>query len=113
MFDPVGGPQLEKLVASVKHGAPINIYGLLDSGGTELPVFALMNSGAVLSSYSVYELMTDPTRVKAAVEYFLPLFNAGKLAPVVDDREFALEHISGAFQLLESNAQFGKVVVNF
>ena len=113
VFDPVGGKQLEKLVGSVKRGAVINVYGMLDSGGTELPVFALMNSGAVLSSYSVYELVTDPIRLRAAVEYFLPLFNTGQLAPVVDGREYSLEQLPEAFHHLESNTQFGKVVVNF
>jgi NADPH:quinone reductase-like Zn-dependent oxidoreductase len=113
VFDPVGGRQLEKLVASVKRGAPINVYGVLDSSGTALPIFPLMNSGATLSSYTVYELLMDPPRLKAAIEYFLPLFETGKIAPVVDQHEFSLDHIVQAFQHLESNTQLGKVVVNF
>jgi NADPH:quinone reductase-like Zn-dependent oxidoreductase len=114
VFDPVGGPQLEKLVSSVKRGASINVYGQLGaSGGTELPIFPLMNSGASISCYVVYELLTDPPRLKAAIDYFLPLFKTGKLAPVVDETEFSLGQIVEAFQHLESNTQFGKVVVNF
>ena len=34
VFDPVGGPQLEKLVVGVKPGAEINVYGALDTKGT-------------------------------------------------------------------------------
>ena len=113
VFDPVGGPQLEKLASSVKRGATINVYGALDSGETLLPVFALMNSGATLSCYTVYELMTDPPRLKAAIDYFRPLFKSGQLAPVVDQSEHSLDHIVEAFQHLESNVQLGKVVVNF
>jgi NADPH:quinone reductase-like Zn-dependent oxidoreductase len=113
VFDPVGGPQLEKLASSVKRGATINVYGGLDSGETLLPVFALMNSGATLSCYTVYELMMDPPRLKAAIDYFRPLFKTGQLAPVVDQSEHSLDHIVEAFQHLESNDQFGKVVVNF
>ena len=112
-FDPVGGLQLEKLASSVKRGGTINVYGALDPSQTPLPVFALMNSGATLSCYTVYELMTDPVRLKAAIEYFRPLFKSGKLAPVVDPSEHSLNHIVEAFQHLESNTQFGKVVVNF
>lgn len=113
VFDPVGGPQLEKLVSSVKRGATINVYGLLDSGGTALPIFPLMNSGATISCYSVYELIVDPDRLKAAIDYYLPLFRAGNLAPIVDEHEFSFDQIVDAFQHLESNDQFGKVVVNF
>jgi NADPH:quinone reductase-like Zn-dependent oxidoreductase len=113
VFDPVGGPQLEKLASSVKRGATINVYGLLDSSGTSLPIFPLMNSGASISCYNVYELISNPPRLKAAVDYFLPLFKAGKLAPVVDDLALPLDEIEEAFRHLESSTQFGKVVVNF
>lgn len=113
VFDPVGGHQLEKLANSVKRGAPINVYGLLDSGGTLLPVFPLMKSGATLSCYTVYELFSDPSRLKAAIDYFLPLFKTGKLAPVVDERQYSLDQIVEAFQYMESNTQIGKVVVSF
>lgn len=113
VFDPVGGAQLEKLVSSVKRGGAINVYGLLDSSGTSLPIFQLMNSGATISCYNVYELISDHQRLKAAIDYFLPLFTTGKIAPVVDDLALSIDQIVGAFRHLESNTQFGKVVVNF
>ncbi len=113
VFDPVGGSQLESLIASVKPGAVINVYGLLDPGETKLPIFTLMNSGATISAYTVYELVTDPIRMKAAIAYFLPLFNNGSLTPTVDPQHFSLNQISDAFSYLESNDQFGKVIVGF
>jgi NADPH2:quinone reductase len=112
VFDPVGGPQLEPLINSVKRGALINIYGLLDDAKTNLPIFALMNSGATLRSYTVYELVSDPQRMQAAIEYFLPLFEAGHLTPVVDEQHYSLDQIQAAFSRLESNNQLGKVVVS-
>ena len=51
--------------------------------------------------------------MKAAIEYFLPLFNNGKLAPTVDQQHFSLDQIVEAFTHLESNDQLGKVVVEF
>ncbi len=113
VFDPVGGSQLESLIASVKPGAVINVYGLLDPADTKLPIFTLMNSGATISAYTVYELVTDPIRMKSAIEYFLPLFNNGSLTPTVDSQHFSLDQISEAFSHLESNDQFGKVVIGF
>jgi len=111
VFDPVGGRQLEQLVNGTKQGGEIVVYGLLDPDETLLPVFPLMNSGAKLSCYGVYELFSDPTRFKAAIDYFMPLFEAGKIVPVADDKEFTLDQISNAFRHMESNIQFGKVIV--
>jgi NADPH:quinone reductase-like Zn-dependent oxidoreductase len=113
VFDPVGGSGLEKLISSVKRGAIINVYGVLAPGETVLPIFALMNSGATLSAYNVYELASDPVRMKAAIEYFAPLFDNGKLVPTVDPQHFSLDQIVDAFTHLESNNQFGKVVIEF
>ncbi len=111
VFDPVAGATLADLVTSVKRGGEINVYGVLDPGVTPLPIFALMNSGAKISCYTVFELLNDPERLKAAVDFFLPLFDSGALVPVADEREFSLDQIGDAFRYMESNTQFGKVTV--
>ena len=111
VFDPVAGSALADLVTSVKRGGEINVYGVLDPGVTPLPIFALMNSGAKISCYTVFELMNDPERLKAAIDFFLPLFGSGALVPVADEREFSLDQIGDAFRHMESNTQFGKVTV--
>ncbi|MEH6402922.1 MAG: zinc-binding dehydrogenase [Sneathiella sp.] len=111
IFDPVGGPALETLAASIKPGGEINVYGALDTAATPLPVFALMNSGAKISCYMVYELLNDPIRLAKAVDYFMGLFETGQIAPVADDNEFSLTGISEAFRHMESNTQFGKIIV--
>lgn len=111
IFDPVGGPMLRELVASAKWGAEINIYGALDPSITPLPIFALMESGAKISCYTVFELLNDEERLRAAVDFFLTLFDKGLLAPVADDHEFSLDQIGDAFRYMESSTQFGKVTV--
>lgn len=111
VFDPVGGDQLASLVAGVKPGAEIVVYGLLDPAGTSLPIFQLMQTGARLSCYTLYELLSDPSRLQAAIDYFLPLFEDGSLRPVADDKRYGLDEIADAFTHLESNTQFGKVIV--
>ena len=111
VFDPVGGAALADLVSSVNSGGKINVYGALDPDETLLPIFALMNNGATIGCYTVYELLNDSERLNAAVDFFLPLFDSGALAPVADEREFSLDQIGDAFRYLESNTQFGKVIV--
>jgi len=111
IFDSVGGPALDALAASVKPGGEINVYGALDPEPTLLPVFALMNSGAKIGCYVVYELLNDPARLQQAVDYFTKLFESGDLSPVADDHAFSIDTIGDAFRHMESNTQFGKVVV--
>jgi len=111
IFDPVGGPALDALAASVKRGGEINVYGALDPNPTLLPIFALMNSGAKIGCYMVYELLNDPARLQQAVDYFTKLFESGDLSPVADDHAFSIDTIGDAFRHMESNTQFGKVVV--
>lgn len=113
IFDPVGGPALDALAVSVKPGGEINVYGALDPEPTLLPVFALMNSGAKIGCYMVYELLNDPVRLPQAVDYFTKLFEIGGLLPVADDHAFSIDTIGDAFRHMESNTQFGKVVVTF
>ncbi|WP_164860733.1 zinc-dependent alcohol dehydrogenase family protein [Parasedimentitalea marina] len=113
VFDPVGGPQLEKIIGGLKQGAEINVYGVLDAAETPLPVFALMHSGATIGCYMVYELLVDLTRLRAAVDYYLPLFKSGQIAPVADDKLFTFDQSVEAFQHMESNTQLGKVIVSF
>lgn len=113
VFDPVGGRQLDKLIGGVTRGAEIDVYGLLDPAETPLPKFALMNSGASLGCYSVYDLFSDPTRLRAAVDYYRPLFKSGQIAPVADDKESTFDQIAEAFRHMESNTQLGKVIVSF
>jgi len=111
IFDPVGGPALETLAASIKPGGEINVYGALDAEVTPLPIFALMTSGAKISCYMVYELLNDPVRLAKAIDYFMDLFENSQLAPVADKNEFSFAGISEAFRHMESNTQFGKIIV--
>ena len=113
VFDPVGGPQLEKIIGGVKRGAEINVYGVLETAETPLPVFALMHSGAAIGCYMVYELLVDPTRLRAAIDYYLPLFKSGQIVPVADDQLFTFDQSVEAFQHMESNTQMGKVIMSF
>lgn len=110
-FDPVGGKDLVKIINSLKNGSELCVYGILSGSTTELPIFPLMFSNVKIFCYSVYELFTDPERLKKAVSYFLPLFEQRKLLPIYDELVLDLDKIVDAFKYLESNEQFGKVVI--
>lgn len=110
-FDPVGGADLTNIINSLKRSSELVVYGLLSEGKTELPIFPLMFSDVKISCYTVYELFTDPVRLKQALDYFLPLFEQRTLYPVHDKKVFDLNGIVDAFKYMESNEQLGKVVI--
>lgn len=111
-FDPVGGDDLVKIIKSLKKGSELCVYGVLSGSITKLPIFSLMFSEVKIYCYTVYELFTDPIRLKNAISYFLPLFEERKLYPIHDKKILDLDRISDAFTYLESNKQIGKVVIN-
>lgn len=112
LFDPVGGAQLADLAPVMAPGSSIIIYGVLSGAPTEVPVFEMMAKRITLQCYTVYGLISDPPKLQAAIAFFLPLFEAGTLAPVVDPERFSLSQIADAFRFMESNDQIGKVVVS-
>jgi NADPH:quinone reductase-like Zn-dependent oxidoreductase len=56
------------------------------------------------------EITTNPERLKKAVRFIVEALEKGKLKPVIA-KTFPLEQIVEAHRFLESNEQFGKIVV--
>lgn len=50
--------------------------------------------------------------VAAFTESVLPAFATGQLRPVLDERQFCFEEIAEAHRYMESNQNFGKIIVN-
>jgi putative PIG3 family NAD(P)H quinone oxidoreductase len=49
--------------------------------------------------------------VAAFMEQVLPAFSTGQLRPVLDERRFRLDQIADAHRYMESNQNFGKIIV--
>jgi putative PIG3 family NAD(P)H quinone oxidoreductase len=49
--------------------------------------------------------------VAAFTEQVLPAFSTGQLRPVLDERRFRLDQIADAHRYMESNQNFGKIIV--
>ncbi|PKB64425.1 MAG: hypothetical protein BZY82_11155 [SAR202 cluster bacterium Io17-Chloro-G3] len=112
IFDLVGATYWQSNLASLAPQGRIALVGSL--AGKDEPVnLGLMQSkrasiyGTILRTRSLAEkiLLTEQF-----CDQFLPLFASGSLKPVVD-RVFPLEKVIEAHQYLESNANFGKVVM--
>jgi NADPH:quinone reductase-like Zn-dependent oxidoreductase len=113
VFDPVGGPTMEKLVgATMPHGI-VFIYGALSPEPTTVPALALVAKSIVLRGFWLAEITLDPTRLER-LERGKRFVNEGvadgSLKPIIA-KTFPLEEIVEAHRYLESNQQIGKVVV--
>jgi NADPH:quinone reductase-like Zn-dependent oxidoreductase len=114
VFDPVGGPTMEKLVgATMPHGI-IFIYGALNPEPTIVPALELIARSIVLRGYWLAELTLeptrDPTRLERGKRFVTDGLADGSLKPIIA-KTFPLEEIVEAHRYLESNQQIGKVVV--
>jgi len=110
VFDPIGGPSFEPLTAAMSRGGLLIEYGALSHEPTPFPLFTVLSKSLTLRGYLVHEIIGDPARLAAAKAFILDGLTSGSLRPVIA-RTFAFDQIVEAHRFLESNEQFGKIVV--
>ena len=110
MFDPVGGPTFAKLARATAQLGIIFLYGALSTEPTPLPLFDVLGKWLTIRGYVMMEITGDPERLERAKEFINDGLADGSLKPIIA-RTFPLEEIVEAHRYLESNQQFGKVVV--
>jgi NADPH:quinone reductase-like Zn-dependent oxidoreductase len=110
VFDPVGGPTFPKLISALSFQGIAYIYGALSEGATPLPVLDMIAKMITVKAHNIWLTSGDATRRKAAVEFVLKGLESGALKPVID-RTFTFDEMVEAHRYLETNGQFGKIVV--
>jgi len=110
VFDPVGGPAVEKLVKAMATFGILLLYGALSPAPTPLPLTHLQPNSQTIRGYRVTEVTNDPARLDRAKRFINGGLADGSLRPIIA-RKFPLEQIVEAHRYLESNQQIGKVVV--
>jgi NADPH:quinone reductase-like Zn-dependent oxidoreductase len=109
-FDPVAGPALAQLADAMAHDGVIVEYGALSSEATPLPLFPLLMKNLTVHGYQYKEVVRDKHKLDRAKRFILDGLAGGTLKPIID-RTFPFEGIVDAHRYLESNQQFGKIVV--
>ena len=110
VFDPVGGPMLSQLAEAAAAGATIIEYGALSPEPTVYPLFAALGKGLTVRGYVLFEITTNPEKLAKAKQYVFNGLESGALKPVID-RDFEFKDIADAHRYMESNTQFGKIIV--
>ena len=112
VIDTVGGDVLARSLSCLAPRGRIVLVGLLAGARCDLPLRELMSrrariTGTVLRSRPLEEKAQLAQRF---VREALPLFDSGRLRPVID-AVLPMDRIAEAHELLESNRTFGKVVL--
>jgi NADPH:quinone reductase-like Zn-dependent oxidoreductase len=110
VFDAVGGPIFEPLTAAMARGGILIEYGGLSPEPTPFPLPAVLAKTLTLRGYLVHEITGDPAKLEAAKAFIFDGLMSGALTPAIA-RAFAFDKIVEAHRFLESNDQFGKIVV--
>jgi len=109
-FDPVCGPGVEALAAAMGAGGTIFLYGALAREPTPFPLFAAIGKNLALRGYTLFSVVSNQERLDRGKRFVVDGLAGGRLKPVID-RTFTLTDIVEAHRYLESNQQFGKIVV--
>jgi len=110
IFDPIGGPMLEKLAEASSMFGIIIEYGALSTQPTTYPLFAALNKRLTVRGYTLFEFSTIPEQMAFGIKYVNEKLNEGRFHVKIA-KTFPFEQIAEAYRYLESNTQIGKVVV--
>lgn len=112
ILDLVGAVHWEKNIRSLAIGGRLLLVGLGGGRKTEVDLGALLGKRITVIGST---LRSRPLREKASLvadftQRAIPLFNEGKLKPIID-RSFTLGEVSEAHRYLEKQVNFGKVIL--
>jgi hypothetical protein len=110
VFDPVGGPTVEKLTKAMAGFGILFIYGALSTEPSPLPLFDVLVKHLTIRGYTLMEITTDPARLERGKRFINEGLAEGSLKPIIA-KTFPLEKIVEAHRFMESNQQIGKIVV--
>ncbi len=112
LIDFIGGPYWDQNIASMAVLGRLVEVGLMGGGRVEVDLGQLMGkrlqvTGTGLRGRTIEEKLSVTAQFKRHV---LPHLTSGSMKPVVD-RTFPLEEVADAHRYMETNANFGKIVL--
>lgn len=109
-FDAVGGATLSALAECTAMGGILIYYGVLAGPPINFPWMTLLGKNLTVRGYAADLLTKDAAAAQKVTTYVNTHLASGAFRPVID-RTFALDQIADAHRYLESNQQFGKIII--
>ena len=112
ILDIMGAKYLDRNVQALAKGGRLVVIGLQGGVKAELNLNRLLRKQGTLAATSLRSLSSDQKRMVCAnvVEWMWPLFDDGRLSPVVGQR-FAISDVGIAHQRLEDGGVVGKLLL--
>jgi NADPH:quinone reductase-like Zn-dependent oxidoreductase len=110
VFDPVGGPEIDKLALAAAQEGILIQYGGLSGQPTPYPHWPAALKSLSVRGWVASFIWNNPERFARNHALILQGLAEGHLRPVIS-RTFPLAQIVEAHRYLESNQQLGKIVV--
>ena len=113
VLDVIGGDYVNRNISVLRVGGRIVQVGTMGGGRTDVNIGMLLPKratiiGTVLRSRPLEEKIAITRRFTAEM---LPLFDDGRLVPVIDSR-FTLSEIAAAHSYMETNANTGTILID-
>jgi putative PIG3 family NAD(P)H quinone oxidoreductase len=112
ILDMIGAPHWNDNLASLGQGGRLLLIGMMGGASGDLKIGTIMGKKLTVTGTL---LRSTPLPAKIALtesfsDYAMPLFSSSEIRPILD-RTFTLEQAEQAHQFMESNANFGKIVL--
>jgi NADPH:quinone reductase-like Zn-dependent oxidoreductase len=113
ILDMIGAPFWNDNLAALGQGGRLLLIGMMGgASGNDLKIGTIMGKKLTVTGTT---LRGTPLPLKIALtesfsDYAMPLFSSSEIRPILD-RTFTLEQAEQAHQFMESNANFGKIVL--
>ena len=109
VFDPVGGNGTTTLAGGMADRGIYVIYGALSADATLFPVAAAFEKLITMTVFRL-DYISHPEELDRAKNFLNTKLAEGLLTPIID-KVFAFEDVVEAHRYMESNQQFGKIVL--
>jgi NADPH:quinone reductase-like Zn-dependent oxidoreductase len=109
VFDAVAGPAVAEMAQAVRPGGTIVIHGRLSGQPVTYPTETLPD--LIMRSFTLFAMTRDEERLRRAAAFVAAGLRGGDFTPQVDCEFEGLDSVVDAHRHLESNRQFGKIVL--
>lgn len=103
-------PKVKALANAMAPGGILFIYGALAADATPFPLKTALGKALSMRGYTLFEVLGDETRFANGKRFVNHGLEAGDFKPIIS-RTFDFENMVEAHRYMESNQQFGKIVV--
>ncbi len=111
IYDPVSGALTDTLLTAAAPEARIICYGNLNPNNLNFPALLALTKRVNIRFYSLYDITRRPDLLAMGHKYVYERLEKSIFDPIIDSVFHGLESCPDAHHRMESNQQFGKIVV--